>query len=177
MSVHPVPSDFEARCNAAFEAVMWAMARPGLVRDLPTTGMAQLVEALIDRECAVYCAEPGLAELAEKTGALAVAPDRADHVFVDDIPDRLLTQLNCGTDLHPDDGATLIAKADFSNGPQLRLTGPGIDGHVILSVGGLPHDFWQHRTRALRYPMGFEILLVDGARVLGIPRSTIVEVL
>ena len=29
----------------------------------------------------------------------------------------------------------------------------------------------------MRYPMGFEIFLVDGARILGVPRSTVVEVL
>ena len=43
MSLHPVPSDFEARCNATFDAVMWALARPGVMRDLPQAGLAQVV--------------------------------------------------------------------------------------------------------------------------------------
>lgn len=177
MGVYPVASAFEARSNAVFNAVMWALARPGLVRQLPETGMAQIVEALIDRECAVHCAPPDVAHLAERTGARLVAPDAADHVFVEDVPLALLDQLRCGSDLHPDDGATLVATADLSTGQRLRLTGPGVDGAVCLTVGGLASGVWHHRARIMRYPMGFEILLVDGARVLGIPRSTIVEVL
>jgi alpha-D-ribose 1-methylphosphonate 5-triphosphate synthase subunit PhnH len=29
----------------------------------------------------------------------------------------------------------------------------------------------------MRYPMGFEVFLVDGDRVLGLPRTTAVEVI
>lgn len=177
MSVHPVPSEFEARTNAAFDAIMWAFARPGLMRDLPEAGMSQIVEALIDRECSVHCQDPDLAEMARRTGAVMVAPEDADHVFVTDVPLSLLDQVRCGSDLHPDDGATLVAEADLSAGARLRLTGPGIAGDVIVTVGGLPGDFWPRRARAMRYPMGFEILLVDGQRLLGVPRSTTVEVL
>lgn len=177
MSVHPVPSVFEARCNAAFDAIMWAIARPGLVRELPEVGMGQIVEALIDRECAVHCAAPELADTVKRTGAQIVAPGAADHVFVQDLSSALLDQLLCGSDLHPDGGATLVAAADLSTGLRLRLNGPGVDGAAIVSVGGLPGGFWQWRARAMRYPMGFEILLIDGSRILGVPRSTMVEVL
>ena len=177
MSVLPVPSAFETRSNATFDAIMWAFARPGMTRDLPEEGMAQIVEALIDRECAVHCANPELANVARAAGALMVAPDAADHIFVEDVPLALLDQLRCGSDLHPDDGATLIACADLSGGSRVRMTGPGVDGKIELLIGGLPADFWHRRARAMRYPMGFEILLVDGARILGVPRSTVVEVL
>ena len=41
------PDAAEARCNATFEALMWSMARPGDVRELPEAGMApNLREAL-----------------------------------------------------------------------------------------------------------------------------------
>lgn len=177
MSVHPVPSEFEARSNAVFDAIMWALARPGRLRDLPEPGMSQIVEALIDRECAVHCADPDLARTARRTGAALVAPEAADHVFLADVQAPLLEQLRCGSDLHPEDGATLVAAADFSTGCRLRLTGPGVDGEEIVTVGGLPGDVWQRRARAMRYPMGFEIVLIDGARILGLPRSTRAEVL
>ena len=177
MSVVPVPSAFEARSNAAFKAILWSLARPGLVHEMPESGMAQIVEALIDRECAGHCTSPELAHLAHNTGALMVAPELADHVFADDVPVTLLDCLRRGSDLHPDDGATLIAHAELTKGARLRMTGPGIDGAVEVMIGGLPGGFWQRRAQVMRYPMGFEILLVDGARILGVPRSTVVEVL
>lgn len=177
MSVHPTPSDFEAQSNATFDAVMWALARPGMVRMLPAIGMAQVVDALIDRECAVHCTDPALAVQVQQAGGLNVDACAADHVFATEVAKGLLDQLRCGSDLHPDDGATLVAMADFSAGQKLRLTGPGVDGEEIVTVGGLPTDFWQNRARAMRYPMGFEILLISGQRLLGVPRSTTVEVL
>ena len=177
MSVHPVPSAFEARCNATFEAVMWALSRPGLSREMPGPGMAQIAEALIDRECAVHCADPALAERLAQLGARLVGLAEADHVFVESVTPELPMLLRQGSDLHPEDGVTLIAPAVLGEGPEIQLTGPGVDGAVRLPVGGLPAGFWQARKRAMRYPMGFELLLVDGARMLGVPRSTTVEAL
>lgn len=177
MSLHPVPLDFEARCNAVFDAVMWSLARPGVMRDLPQAGLAQVVEALIDRECAVHCRDEALAMLARRTGAELAGLEAADHVFAETVTPEMPDRLACGSDLHPEDGATLVAGAVFGTGQRLRLTGPGVDGEVIVTIGGLPVDFWQRRARAMRYPMGFEMLLVDGARLIGVPRSTVVEVL
>lgn len=178
MSLHPIPSEFEARTNATFDALMWALSRPGLIRALPGAGQAQIVEALIDRECGVHCTDPDLAAVASRAGAEIVALAAADHVFAALQPDlALLQNLRCGSDLYPEDGATLVLPADLDQGAALRLTGPGIDGSVTVSVGGLPDGFWQMRARVMRYPMGFELFLIDGARVMGVPRSTHVEVL
>ncbi|WP_368518087.1 phosphonate C-P lyase system protein PhnH [Rhizobium sp.] len=33
------------------------------------------------------------------------------------------------------------------------------------------------RAKAIRYPLGWDLYLVDGRRLLGIPRSTTIEVL
>ena len=177
MSLHPVPSDFEVRCNATFDAVMWALARPGMMRDLPQAGLAQVVEALIDRECAVHCPDEALGTLARRTGAELVGIGAADHVFAETVTAEMPDCLACGSDLHPEGGATLVANAVFGTGQRLRMTGPGVDGEMVASIGGLPGDFWQRRARAMRYPMGFEMLLVDGERLIGVPRSTMVEVL
>lgn len=177
MGMHPVPSAFEARSNAVFDAVMWALARPGHVRDLPDRGMEQIVEALIDRECRVFCDNDALGQVAQRAGAQMAEVDVADHLFVDVIAAGVPERVRCGSDLHPDEGATLVVRADLSAGQQVRLSGPGVDGAVQVRIGGLPVDFWFRRAQMARYPMGFEMLLVDGARVLGVPRSTIVEVL
>lgn len=177
MTAQPVPSAFETRTNTVFEALMWALSRPGLPRELPDKGMAQIAEALIDRECAVECQGTDLADFFESLGARLVGQDEADHVFCDVITPDLPKVLRNGSDLYPDDGATLVARADFSSGPRLRLTGPGVDGAVIVTLGAIPEAFWTARKQVNRYPMGFEMFLLDGQRVLGIPRSTQVEVL
>lgn len=38
----PVPDAFEVRTNATFEALLWALSRPGTLQDLPAPGMAEL---------------------------------------------------------------------------------------------------------------------------------------
>jgi len=177
MPAAPAPSAFESRCNATYEALMWALSRPGLPRVMPASGHAAIVDALIDRECAVFCAAPELAQHAARTGAALVGPAAADHVFLDHMSNaKLLRDLRLGSDLHPEDGATLVVNAALGTGQRLRLTGPGIDGRTDIRVGGLPDDFWQMRARVMRYPTGFEMFLTDGADVLALPRSTQVEV-
>ena len=87
-----------------------------------------------------------------------------------------LAHVALGSDLYPDQGATVVVRARFGDGQRVRLTGPGVDGALTLDVGGLPEGFWQARTERRRYPMGFDLFLIDADRVVGIPRSTQVEV-
>lgn len=172
------PDAAEARCNATFEALMWSMARPGEVRDLPEPGLAPIVEALIDRECAAYSDSPALASMIADTGAvLAVDPAMADHLFLDELKvTGELAAIRCGSALYPDEGATLVAQVAHGAGQRLRFTGPGIDGFSDVTIA-LPPEFWAMRARLCAYPEGFDLLLVDGQAVIGIPRSTQIEVL
>lgn len=178
MTAHPVPSDFETRTNATYKALMWALSRPGLIRRMPATGQTGVVEALLDRECNIHCADSTLAPIAARTGAALVGLNRADHLFFDQLPDAdTLGTINLGSDLYPETGATLVCNVVLGQGLRLRLTGPGCNGAVDAQVEGLPDGFWQSRARLMRYPMGFELFLIDGAQVLGVPRSCHVEVL
>lgn len=177
MDAHPTPSDFEARTNATFDALMWALSRPGRPRDLPEPGLAPIAEALIDQECHVHSDDPEIAAFAERLGAHRVAPEAADHLFLRQVPDDCPQALRQGSDLYPEEGATLVAEARIGTGLALRLTGPGIDGAENVRVGGIDAEFWGRRARVMRYPMGVELFIVDGTRVLGFPRSTHVEVL
>ena len=178
MTTHPAPSDFESRTNATYDALMWALSRPGLPRDLPAAGRQGIVEALLDRECNVHCAEPELAGFVARTGAALVAPEHADHLFFDALPSAdVLQRISLGSDLYPETGATLVCNGTIGARRALRLTGPGCNGPVEVQVDGLPEGFWQMRTRVMRYPLGFELFIVDGARVLGLPRTTQVEVI
>jgi alpha-D-ribose 1-methylphosphonate 5-triphosphate synthase subunit PhnH len=172
------PDVAEARCNATFEALMWSMARPGDVRELPEPGLAPVVEALIDRECVVYADSAPLTRQVADTGAVLSDLATADHLFLDrlDGASEALAAIRCGSALYPDDGATLVAQVAHGGGQRLRFTGPGIDGARDVTIA-LPAEFWAMRQRLCAYPEGFDLLLVDGRTVIGIPRSTKIEVL
>lgn len=172
----PILSEEDARAITCFDALMWALSRPGLTRDLPEPGMVCVVEALLDRECAAYADDPELARAIARSGAVRATPDQADHVFAKGVTPDMLRQLRQGSDLHPEEGATLITQARIGQGTRLRLTGPGIDGAVEIALD-LPPETWPLRADLMRYPTGFEIFVIDGARVVGLPRSTAVEVL
>lgn len=178
LSAVPIPDAFETRTNATFDALMWALARPGTVQDLPAPGMGGIAEALLDRECRVCCDDPDLADRIASFGAAQVALPLADHCFLalDKGLDRL-AQLAVGSALYPDAGATVVAEARIGAGQRLRLTGPGIETVAEIALDGIAPGFWPLRARLCRYPAGFDLFLVFGAEVIGLPRSTMIEVL
>lgn len=171
----PVPDAFESRTNATFEALMWALSRPGTLHPLPTSGMAAIAEALVDSECRVYTDDPALARQIASFGAALVTVAEADHCFTTNLTPDLLAQVAIGSALYPDAGATLITTANHGTGQRLRLTGPGIESHTDIALDGVA-DLWPRRARN-RYPAGFDLFLICGTSVMGLPRSTQIEVL
>lgn len=178
MQATPRASASETRDNAAFDALLWALSRPGKTRALPEPGEVPIISTLLDRECRVHSSEPRLLPEIMRTGAEITEIERADHVFLGAMTSSdPVVQIKIGSDLYPDDGATVVIRARIGTGPALRISGPGIDGDLVVHLDGLPDGFWAARKARLRYPMGFDLCLVDGAEVLGVPRSTEVEVL
>ncbi len=106
---------------------------------------------------------------------LAEGIGNADHVFLTVLDGAEIAQINCGSALYPDDGATLVAAVAHS-GQRVRLSGPGIKDTTEIALAVSP-GFWAMRDMLCLYPEGFDIFFVDGDRVIGIPRSCLVEVL
>ena len=174
----PQPTETETRDNAAFHALLWALSRPGLPRTLPLPDEAAVIGALLDRECRVYAAAPQLLPEIMRTGAEITDIGKADHVFLGAVSSSdVLRSIAIGSDLYPDAGATVVTRAKIGTGAAVRLTGPGIEGDVVVDLDGLPDGFWAARAARIRYPMGFDMYFVDGTQMLGLPRSTTVEVL
>ncbi len=172
----PIPSVEETRANQAFDALLGSLSRPGQIRKLPGAGEASIIEALLDRECRVFCADPTLMPQVLESGAMVADIPEADHVFLGTMQNaESLLSVSQGSDLYPDDGATVIVRTVLGAGPKVRLSGPGIQTHQDISISGLPNGFWQLRQDLIRYPMGFDLFFVDGDQVLGVPRSTKVE--
>lgn len=180
LAATPVPDAFETRTNATFGALMWALSRPGTVQDLPSDDPTLIAEALIDRECRVWCADPVLSTRIARFGAQLVPVALADHVFLplaDMAALDLVAQVPVGSELYPDAGATIIAPAGFGQGQRLCLTGPGIETKAVIALDGIDPGFWPLRSARCRYPIGFDLFLTCGAQVMGLPRSTRIEVL
>ena len=170
------PAAVELRANATFEALMWALSRPGDIRTLPEAGFASILDTLVDLECAAYADAPEMRERIVASGAvLADGIAAADHVFLSTLDSAEIAEINCGSALYPDDGATLVVAVAHS-GQRVRLSGPGIKDTTEIALAVSP-GFWAMRELLCTYPEGFDIFFVDGDQVIGIPRSTKVEVL
>ena len=174
----PTPTLAETLANQTFDALLWALTRPGKITQLPSAGEAVIVDALLDRECQAFTGDPTLMPTIMRTGAQISEITDADHVFFGKhVELKKLRQIACGSDLYPDDGSTVILRGIIGQGDMLALTGPGVVGKERIQIKGLPKEFWDMRRDLIRYPMGFELFILDEARVIGIPRSTEIEVL
>lgn len=179
-----------------FRAVLDATARPGRIVDLgnlrelpePPAGLgeaqAAILLALADIDTPVWL-PPALRD-AEAGHYLRfhcscrLATKLADAVFV--VPTSLaelpsLDELRLGEPEFPDRSATLIVEVDelAADGP-LHLTGPGIESEARLTVAGwrtATTDFLRENRR--RFPLGVDLLLTCGSRVVGLPRTVRIQ--
>jgi alpha-D-ribose 1-methylphosphonate 5-triphosphate synthase subunit PhnH len=189
--VSPVISAHEARLHGTFSALLWSLSNPGRVESLPDEVPDPIVsigEALVDLETTFYSPEPSLVSRLERTGSRWAPPHRARYHFYPTFLADDLTSLEVaptGTYTYPDDSATIIVGcAVYDSGSlatvrvtRLRLSGPGVRDAVELTTSGIPREVWHVRERVIRYPLGWDMFLVPDSRVVGIPRTTLVEVL
>jgi len=181
MTLSLLPTADDSRTNATFDELMWALSRPGLVRTLPFAGFETLAESLLDRECTFFAAnDAALDQRLADTGARRAPLDKAEYVFASldsEAEVKALSALRIGSLPYPDEAATLFAPATIGAGQALRLTGPGIRDSLVIEIGGIDPSFWAMREKAIRYPLGWDLYLVDADRLVGLPRSTKIEVL
>lgn len=175
--------------QAAFSALMWALARPGTPVPLASNlappaplprEMAAAALALFDYETPVFldaalAAAPDVAAfLRFHTGAPLVSdPAAARFVLIADaaaLPD--LSLFAQGEPDYPDRSATLLVQVEALGDGPLVLEGPGIDGRRGFGATPLPADF-SARLAANRagYPLGVDLILCADGHVAGLPRS------
>jgi alpha-D-ribose 1-methylphosphonate 5-triphosphate synthase subunit PhnH len=178
----PTYTAADAATYATFQALMSALSHPGRGYPLPTaTGTPAIdliAQTLLDLETTYFTPEADVARLLARTGARARnANEAAYHVYtrVDEAALSMIRHASVGTLAFPDTAATLILGCTLGAGAALRLAGPGIRTEAHLHVGGLPDDFWAVRQHTNRFPLGWDVFLVDGWQVVGLPRSTSVE--
>ena len=180
--------------QAAFRSILTALSEPGTLLDLgprmpcpaglfPAT--ATFLLAMADYETPVWMPEPWQqgeagAWLRFHCGAPAAEPGQA--AFAVGSPAMAMPSVadfNPGTDLYPDQSTTLILQLEaLEGGSPMEIEGPGIPGTRRIAPIGLPADFadvWARNHKL--YPLGVDLLLAAGSRILGLPRSTRIHAL
>ena len=175
--------------QTCFRALLEGLARPGRIQrlaDIPVPpaglGAAQsaILLALADRDTPVWL--PPVVRSAAAGAYLRfycgcpLATRLADATFV--VVSTLaglpaLYDLSLGDPEFPDRSATLLVEvASFDSGASLRLRGPGIADEAELRVAD-----WSESATALvqenrrRVPLGVDIVLTCGNRLVGLPRT------
>lgn len=200
----PTMAAAEARQHATFRALMWALSHPGRPQRLPVGGLAAFAaigEALLDLETGCFTPHPELSARLSQTGARALAPDAAPYQFYPALSPAdldLIARAPIGSYRAPDTAATIVAGCRIASvaplgeredAPerglvQITLRGPGVNPAALspqpaplgLQIAGLPAELWRLRAERGPYPLGWDLFLVDDDRVVGLPRTTQVEV-
>lgn len=170
--------------QAQFRTLLNAMSRPGRLYpagDISGTGaiMLGVLATLLDGE--VSLADPYDLLLDEDWLMLQTrlaSPESADYILCDaSRPPTFIPKL--GTLPSPEQSATLflIVSELGGHGIQLKLTGPGIAISQDLIISGLDTDWLMEREDwNSAFPLGVDIILLDGMRLTALPRTTRVEV-
>lgn len=175
----PAQTVLEARTQLTFNALMWALSTPGTWQPLPadTEPFMAVAETLLDLETRFFTPDVALHARLPGTGAHPAPAGEADYLFFPELTGAALVhvrQARRGDALYPDHAATLIVSAGGER-RTVTLSGPGLACPLTLSLA-LPGAFWTARQQALAYPLGWDVFVVDNAQVLGLPRTTHVEV-
>jgi alpha-D-ribose 1-methylphosphonate 5-triphosphate synthase subunit PhnH len=144
-----------------------------------------LALTLLDHETPVWlgpelCCGEVEASLRFHCGCPLVAErDRAAFAFLAAEDPVGLAGFALGTPDYPDRSTTLVlavAELAVDGEGTVRLTGPGIrEAHRLRAVG-LAADFWSELQESRRhYPLGLDLVLVAGDRIVALPRTTVVE--
>lgn len=175
--------------QACFRKVLEALARPGQIQQLdeipaPPAGLgaaqSAILLALADQDTPVWlqpslrnasagdylrfhCACVLTTNLAE--ASFVVVPTPAGLPALDELP--------LGDPKFPDRSATLLVEVTaFGAGTSFRLRGPGIADEVELRVADWTDSATSlMRENRRRFPLGVDIVLTCGDRIVGLPRT------
>jgi phosphonate C-P lyase system protein PhnH len=140
--------------HQAFRTLLSAVAMPGTSHQLPAGADAHV---LLD---AVY--EP------QRDGVIVVHTE---------ITPEIIAQADRGTALVPERGATLVLLADGRTPTTpVRLHGPGMREPLTSTVPLSPEAIAERTRVCAEYPLGIDIIAIDGGSVRAFPRTTRIEV-
>ncbi len=183
---HPIEQS-----QQAFRLILKALSEPGVTVTLqggPAWGALNAASTtvlltLADQEtplqlCAGLKSEQVLTNIRFHTGApLAAQPENICLALWDSqLQAADLSALPHGSEISPEFSATLVVQISaLTGGNPLRLSGPGIEKQREIAPQ-LPPVLRDHLLeRPQRFPLGLDVVLTCGERLLALPRTTRVE--
>ena len=181
--------------QAVFRAMLGALSRPGLPVRIPTLGVEgpdalpqealTLLVSICDHDTPIWLEEglrasPLARWLAFHCSATTtVDPLEAGFAVLRGAtaPSAMLDQFALGDVRYPERSTTVIFTCgDLTSGAPIALSGPGVEARVIIRPAGLPVDFLaMAQANHEMFPRGVDILLIAGDQMVGLPRSTKLE--
>jgi alpha-D-ribose 1-methylphosphonate 5-triphosphate synthase subunit PhnH len=196
-TIAELPAGFADKVLSAqstFRSVMSAMARPGSVQPIAVSvgapdgmmrGTAAIALTLFDHDTPIWLdgAMSATSDIARWLKFHTSAPVVSDasiagFALIGDAKNLpALDRFAFGSNEYPDRSTTLILQVDsLSQGPAYQLRGPGIDGVSTLRATIEPRDlFARLAINATLFPRGIDVVLVDDASIVAIPRTTRLE--
>lgn len=187
-------ADPAADAQSCFRAVLDAMSRPGTIVSAgaglrPPTPLdpatAAVLLTLADNDTPLWLdpaatAAPAASMAADWAAFHCGAPQAGSigaAAFACALTMPALSGLHPGTDLAPEESATLVLQVPaLGQGASFRLSGPGLRAPALLRVEGLPGDFAaQWAANHALYPCGVDVVLCAGERLCALPRSVRIE--
>ena len=181
--------------QSIFRAMLEALSRPGIPTHLPALGVEgpdalppealTLLISICDHETPIWLEESLRASpLARWLAFHCSAPTTGDPrqaAFAvlrgASAPSAMLDQFALGDVRYPERSTTVIFICeDLTSGAPIALTGPGVVSRLIMRPSGLPGDFLaMAQANHEMFPRGVDILLIAGSQLVGLPRSTKLE--
>lgn len=175
----------------AFRLILKALSEPGVTVTLPDGPVWDTLNAastavlltLADQEtplqlCETLKSQQVLTNIRFHTGA-PIATRQADiclALWDSQLQTADLTALPHGSEISPEFSTTLVVQiAAPEGGQKLRLSGPGIENQREIAPRLPPALLNYLLERPQRFPLGLDIMLTCGERLLALPRTTRVE--
>lgn len=184
-----------------FRTVLDALSHPGTICNIASDNAspaplmpatAALCLALLDFESRVWLQPEARDSTADSAlhrylrfhcGCPIAADSRSAHFAIVHDAEALpsLNTFHPGDAVFPDRSTTVIIQvsklvSDATGQNTVTLRGPGIRDTSSFACAGLPLRFWQEwRENAEQFPLGVDVILVDGKRMVGLPRTVQVE--
>jgi alpha-D-ribose 1-methylphosphonate 5-triphosphate synthase subunit PhnH len=194
-TLSPGFADIVHDAQSVFRALLEGLSRPGRIVELdatpaavagddpvPAAAFAALL-ALADYSTPVMLQRPNRAlsdALRFHTGApLTTDPAQAVFAYMHDAHAILpLESFSLGEPETPEQAVTLFVRVEsLDGGRPLVWRGPGIRDTQAVCIEGLPESFWSERAAlAAQFPCGIDCYLLAGSSLIGLPRTTLVEV-
>ncbi len=159
--------------------------RDGLAARVPLAAFASLL-ALTDYSTPVFIErderdERTLADALRFHTSAPIAEERREAAFayIDDI--HAMPSLDAfpqGDPETPEGSATLFIRVpSLDKGEPLVWKGPGIAEQRTVAIAGVTRKFWRERAElTAQFPCGIDCYFVAGGSLIGLPRTTQVEV-